>query len=48
MPLDGPWEPIESGTPPQERGQSLPWWQLALILLPFSAMIVYAMMYGKW
>ena len=44
----GPFEPIESETPAPERGGWLPWWQIALIVVPFAAMIVYAMVYGKW
>lgn len=48
MPLGGPFEPIESEIPSPERGRPLPWWQAALILLPFAAIIVYVMLYGKW
>lgn len=48
MPPGDPFEPMELGTPPPERGRLLPWWQAVLILIPFAALIVYAMVYGKW
>ena len=48
MPFGDPFEPTESATPSPERGRWLPWWQIALIVVPFAVMIVYVMVNGKW
>jgi hypothetical protein len=44
----GPFEPPDSSELGQQRGKPLRWWQLALVVLPFVALIVVMLLWGKW
>jgi hypothetical protein len=40
-----PFEPLDSGHP--GRPGRLRWWHAVLILVPFAALIVFDLLYGK-
>jgi hypothetical protein len=44
----GPFEPLESSEPGQERVRPLKWWQAALTLSPFLALIIWDLVWGAW
>ena len=42
-----PFEPLDPATPGEGRGVPLRWWQAALILTPFAALIIFDLLSSR-